>query len=513
MSLTILLLLLFALLLLIYGWRSRYFMLFAFLALSTAISMLMLLTEVARNSNYLVPAVSLTHSLETRLYTLCHQLLHLPLSTLMIIRNAGIMAYFGGIVCFVLSFTGSLRLDNAVSHRRPWHYVLLIGLPVLFFVYFHPQTAYLFFKKYHSLQSVSSMQSAASILRTLTFLISGSVLVYLMWPVLYLLINYRRGRMTFLSYFHLHLAIPLFVLNISFFTLFFTGIFRASCDDVLNYGFWRFSMPTQIPAFYTTILPIVTFVVLVILFIPLIRLQADHVLSFFKFRGIRRNLNALYANVRNVMHSEKNLLFTIRILAEDALAQKDESERELRLQRILDLCGQNMDDLTRTLNDAHDMNVSTMRNDFIQAVQSVIDQLHIPDTIRVTCSFPGDTLPLFFDHYHMTHAISNILSNSQDALATARPENPEIRITIHTSRTWVYFSVWDNGCGIPRKILHRVEQPYVSTKKKKNSWGIGLSYVFSVIRAHYGQMHIRSRQNEYTLVEILLPRTQKGGKR
>ena len=51
------------------------------------------------------------------------------------------------------------------------------------------------------------------------------------------------------------------------------------------------------------------------------------------------------------------------------------------------------------------------------------------------------------------------------------------------------------------------------TKNKKNSWGIGLSYVFSVVRAHYGQMHIRSRQGEYTRVEILLPRTRKGGKR
>ena len=513
MSLTILLLLLFVLLLLVYGWRSRYFMLFAFLVLSTAVSMLMLLTEVARNSNYIVPSFSLARPLETRLFALCREYLHLPLSTLMLIRNVGITAYFGGIVCFVLSFSSSLRLDNTVSRRRPWHYVLLIGLPVLFFAFFHPQTAFWFFRRYHSLPTAQARESAVSALYTLTFLMTGAVLVYLLWPVLYLLVDYRRGRMTFLSHFHLHLAIPLLVLNLCFFLLFFVGIFRPSCEDVIRYGFWRFSMPTQMPLFHTTVLPIVSFIVLVVLFIPLMRLQADHVLSFFKFRGIRRNLDALYANVRNVMHSEKNLLFTIRIIAEDALAQKEEGEREERLQRIVDLCGQNLDDLTRTLTDAHDMSVSTMRNDFIQAVKSVLEQLRIPETVKVTCSFPGDTLPLFFDLYHMTHAVSNILSNSLEALSAARPAEPEIRLTIHTSRTWVYFSVWDNGCGIPRKILHKVEQPYVSTKKKKNSWGIGLSYVFSVIRAHYGQMHIRSRQDEYTLVEILLPRTRKGGKR
>ena len=105
----------------------------------------------------------------------------------------------------------------------------------------------------------------------------------------------------------------------------------------------------------------------------------------------------------------------------------------------------------------------------------------------------------------MTHALGNILSNSVDALQAAAPPSPTIRITVYSSRSWVYLSIWDNGCGIPPKLLHKVEQPYVSTKNKKNSWGIGLSYVFSVVRAHYGQMHIRSRQNEYTQVEILLP--------
>ncbi len=109
----------------------------------------------------------------------------------------------------------------------------------------------------------------------------------------------------------------------------------------------------------------------------------------------------------------------------------------------------------------------------------------------------------------MTHAISNVLNNSLDALEAAKRPDPTIRLNLYASRSWIYFSVWDNGCGIPRKILHKVEQPYVSTKNKRNSWGIGLSYVFTVARAHYGQMHIRSRQGSYTQVEILLPRSRK----
>ena len=71
------------------------------------------------------------------------------------------------------------------------------------------------------------------------------MLIYLLWPVLFLLINYRKGRMTFLSGLLLRLAATLLLLNTSFYLLFFTGVFRVSCRDALQYGFWRFTMPTK----------------------------------------------------------------------------------------------------------------------------------------------------------------------------------------------------------------------------------------------------------------------------
>ena len=509
MSLTILLFLVFTLLLLVFSWRNRYLALFAALVVSMTVSMFTLTVEISKISNYLVPANYLIRPLETRLYALCHSLVSIPLSTLMKLRNGSIVAYFGGIVCFVLSFYNGMRLDDPRQPRRfrLWYFPL-IGLPVLFYLFYHPQTAYQVFRIYHT-TAPARRETVARLLVLADAVMTGCVILYLLWPILFLLINYRRGRMTLLSDFLLRLAGSLLVLNISFFVLFFTGVFRVSCADAVQFGFWRFTLPTQIPMFYSSVLPVIMFFLLLAMFTTLVRLHDEHIFSFFKSRGIRKNLNALYANVRNVLHSEKNLLFTIRILAQDALDQEDEQERRAKINKILDLCSQNMDDMTRTLNDAHDMSVSSMRNDFIQAAETALSNQRVPDGIRITRCYSGDTLPLFFDMYHMTHAISNILSNSLDALAAVQRENPEIRLTAYTSRSWLYFSVWDNGCGIPRNILRKVEQPYVSTKKKKNSWGIGLSYVFSVVRAHYGQMRVSSRPQEYTLVEILLPRDKR----
>ncbi|MCR4876328.1 MAG: HAMP domain-containing histidine kinase [Clostridiales bacterium] len=511
MALTILLLLLFTVLLLAYGWRNRYFLYFALLVLAAALSMLSLTVEIAKVSNYLVPANYLIRPLETRLYALFHFGFALPLSTLLLLRNVGIAVYFGGIVCFVQSFSSSIRLDSTVSSRRrlSLRYVPLIGFPALFFVFYHPQTAFFLFHLYHG----GRMPHLDRVIGILDAAMTAGVLLYLLWPVLFLLINYRKGRMTLLSGYLLRLAVALFVLNTSFFIMFFTGVFRVSCDDVLRYGFWRFSLPTQIPVFYSSVLPFFTFAVIAAVFLMLMHLHDDHLFNFIKFHGIRKNLNALYANVRNVMHSEKNLLFTIRILAQDALDSDPDGPQAEKLQKILNLCSRNMDDLTRTLYDAHDMNVNTMRNDFVSAVETAIADLRIPENIRIERNYSCETLPLFFDMYHMVHAISNVLSNSLDALSGVEREEPTISLDLYASRNWVYFSVWDNGCGIPARILHKVDRPYVSTKNKKNSWGIGLSYVYSVIRAHYGQMRIRSREGEYTRVEILLSRTRRRRKK
>lgn len=507
MALTILLLLVFSALLLLYGWRNRYFVFFALLVLATALSMFTLTVEVAKASNYLVPANYLVRPVETRLYESLHRFISLPLSTLMILRNLGIILYFGGIVCFVQSFSSSVRLDSGLSSRRRLsiRYVLLVGFPAVFFLFYHPQTAFRLFRLYHS----KGAPSIEGLVRAAHTVMSGCVLLYLLWPALFLLINYRKGRMTLLSGFLLRLAVTLLLLNVSFFILFFTGVFRPSCRDALQYGFWRFTLPTHLPVFYTSVLPFLSFAVMVSVFVMLMHLHADYLFSFLKSRGIRKNLNALYANVRNVMHSEKNLLFNIQILAQDAKRSESAAEKEEKLQRIVELCQRNMDDLTRTLNDAHDMNVNAMRSDFIQAVEDAIAQLRLPESVRMERNYSCDTLPLFFDTYHMTHAIGNVLSNSLDALAAVQRPDPTIRLELHVSHSWVYFSVWDNGCGIPPDILRKVEQPFVSTKKKKNSWGIGLSYVFSVVRAHYGQLRIQSKQGRYTRVEILLPRAQK----
>ena len=107
--------------------------------------------------------------------------------------------------------------------------------------------------------------------------------------------------------------------------------------------------------------------------------------------------------------------------------------------------------------------------------------------------------------YHMTHVIINLIVNSIDALNKYNTDNAYIEITIDTSNDWIYLSIKDNGYGIPKHIQKKIFNPYFSTKPKQNNWGMGLSYAFRVVSSHYGFLRIKSKPNEFTNAEILLP--------
>ena len=499
--------LLFSLLLLLWDYRNKYYLLFILMMLGMSVAMTTLLVEISKISNYLVPANFIYGTLETKIYRLLNSFFRIPLSSVMTLRNTGIVMYLTAIVFFVFSFHNSIRHNmSEKSKKAAWpRYALLASYPVLFFVFYHPETAYALYVQHHMLQGAST-PLLVRMLPALDMMMTSLALIYLAYPIVYLLRNYLKNSITFFSEQLVSLAVSLGLLNLIFFSMFFTGEFRPSAGNVFQYGFWRYQLSTQVPVLYTTFLPIIALVILAFVFFIVIRFHTDNLLNGFKARGIRRNLNALYSNVRNVMHSKKNLIFNIRILAQGAMENNGSAEGREQLQQILDICDANLSDITRTLNNIHNMNVRAMNHNFIDAIEGALLEQSNPENVVIEKHFQQDNIPLRFDLYQITEAIGNIIGNSLEALAASEQEHPKITLTVYTSNSWVYFSASDNGCGIPKRLLKKVFRPYVSTKNKKNSWGIGLSYVFSVVKAHYGHIRIRSRQGAYTTVELLLPR-------
>ncbi|MDP4115671.1 MAG: response regulator [Bacteroidota bacterium] len=70
---------------------------------------------------------------------------------------------------------------------------------------------------------------------------------------------------------------------------------------------------------------------------------------------------------------------------------------------------------------------------------------------------------------------------------------------------YIKFSVSDNGSGISEENLQKIFDPYFSTKQKEQTSGLGLYVSYGIIKAHKGQIEVKSELGKGTSFEVFIP--------
>jgi signal transduction histidine kinase len=112
------------------------------------------------------------------------------------------------------------------------------------------------------------------------------------------------------------------------------------------------------------------------------------------------------------------------------------------------------------------------------------------------------------DQYYITQVFVNILANAVEAIEAASRDSGSIVVTVKNHFQWVVVSIEDNGIGIRKKSLKRVFQPWYSEKAGRYNRGLGLSYVYKIVKAHYGLVYFESRYGEGATAYIMLPKAE-----
>jgi signal transduction histidine kinase len=100
-------------------------------------------------------------------------------------------------------------------------------------------------------------------------------------------------------------------------------------------------------------------------------------------------------------------------------------------------------------------------------------------------------------------ALFSLMTNAIDAM----PTGGTLRISAASRPSGVRIEVADTGHGIPRDLLPRLFEPFVTTKPEGHGTGLGLGIVREVIRTHGGEISVTSEPGTGTVFAIDLPST------
>jgi PAS domain S-box-containing protein len=117
--------------------------------------------------------------------------------------------------------------------------------------------------------------------------------------------------------------------------------------------------------------------------------------------------------------------------------------------------------------------------------------------------------PVMIDPNQISQAINNLLINSIQAMNTGgkiiiEADNVEKIPNNFPLKTgnYVMLKITDTGCGISRKNLSKIFDPFYSTKS--NGTGLGLTSTYSIIKKHRGYIEVTSEENAGTTFTIYL---------
>ena len=250
-----------------------------------------------------------------------------------------------------------------------------------------------------------------------------------------------------------------------------------------------------------------------IILIIIIILSFTYTLIMYFRQGKLSELKTDFIN--NMTHEFKTPVSTISLACE-ALNDKDIKKSDELLQTYINIINEENRRLglmaERILQSATlekgDLVLHKEKIDLHDVLNEVIRNIGIQIEIKdgqIIKDFKAVKSQVEVDKMHMVNVVQNLLDNANKYT----PLRPQIVVATRDAAEGLMFSVQDNGIGISKadqkKIfdkLYRVPEGNIHNFK---GFGLGLSYVKSVVESHGGNVKLDSELKKGTKFEIFLP--------
>ena len=108
--------------------------------------------------------------------------------------------------------------------------------------------------------------------------------------------------------------------------------------------------------------------------------------------------------------------------------------------------------------------------------------------------------------------ILNLVTNAfyavhqKQSSSDAENYKPTVSLSSKNLKDEIKIKVNDNGNGIPKNIIAKIFQPFFTTKPTGKGTGLGLSMSYDIVKAHGGEITVKTKEHIGTTFCILIPK-------
>ena len=219
--------------------------------------------------------------------------------------------------------------------------------------------------------------------------------------------------------------------------------------------------------------------------------------------------------INNMTHEFKTPIATVS-LATEALQDKDVSQSEDMRSRYIKM----IQDENRRLGtqvervlqiaaiEKQDFNLNIEELNIHELIQSLVENIKIQVESRggrITSVLSAAICEVKGDETHVTNCIMNLLDNANKY----SPESPNIIVRTESNQTQISITVQDHGMGMTKETQKHVFEKFyrlpTGNRHDVKGFGLGLSYVKSMVEAHGGSVDLDSTIGKGSKFTIHLP--------
>jgi len=232
-------------------------------------------------------------------------------------------------------------------------------------------------------------------------------------------------------------------------------------------------------------------------------------------------LEAIGTLAGGVAHELNNMLTPIIMTTELVLSDmSEENPHFVMLKRVVDAGGKAAEIVQRILafgrTDEVSMNALDMSLMLREAVEFI--RTILPSSITLHVQIDDLVGMVRGDKTQLTQVLINLATNARDAIdgkvgtvwislsrLHADSARPVLRVGAIRRGAYAMLTVRDTGSGMNDETMHRIYEPFFTTKSVGKGTGLGLSVTHGIVSGHGGHVHVDSSPGRGTTVYIKLP--------